>query len=64
MRIEYGTGAIAILFLFVIMILNLQLTELRAVGTEYIQNLPLGTIIGCLFLFELVSIVPVRKRYI
>ena len=26
--------------------LNLQLTELSAVGTEYTQNLPLGTIIG------------------
>lgn len=51
-------GAIAILFLFVVMMLNLQLTELSAVGTEYTQNLPLGTIIGSLFLFELVSIVP------
>ena len=39
-------GAIAILFLFVVMMLNLQLTELSAVGTEYTQNLPLGTIIG------------------
>ena len=28
------------------MMLNLQLTELSAVGTEYTQNLPLGTIIG------------------
>jgi len=46
MRIEYGAGAIAILFLFVVMMLNLQLTELSAVGTEYTQNLPLGTIIG------------------
>ena len=38
--------------------LNLQLTELSAVGTEYTQNLPLGAIIGSLFLFELVSILP------
>lgn len=51
-------GAIAILFLFVVMMLNLQLTELSAVGTEYTQNLPLGAIIGSLFLFELVSILP------
>lgn len=51
-------GAIAILFLFVVMMLNLQLAELSAVGSEYTQNLPLGTIIGSLFLFELVSILP------
>lgn len=56
-------GAIAILFLFVVMMLNLQLTELSAVGTEYTQNLPLGTIIGSLFLFELVSIVPGFTAY-
>lgn len=51
-------GAVTVLFLFVIMMLNLQLTELSAVGNEYTQNLPLATIIGSLLLFELVSLVP------
>lgn len=51
-------GAIAILFLFVVIMLNLQLAELSAVGSEYTQNLPLGGIIGSLFLFEMVSILP------
>ena len=51
-------GAVTVLFLFVIMMLNLQLTELSAVGNEYTQNLPLATIIGSLLLFELVSFVP------
>lgn len=51
-------GAIAVLFLFVVMMLNLQLAELTAVGSEYTQNLPLGAIVGSLFLFELVSILP------
>lgn len=51
-------GAVAVLFLFVIMMLNLQLAELNAVGSEYTQNLPLGAILGSLFLFELVSILP------
>jgi NADH-ubiquinone oxidoreductase chain 6 len=51
-------GAIAILFLFVVMMLNIQLSELSATGSEYTQNLPLGTIVGSLFLFELVSILP------
>ena len=35
-------GAIAILFLFVVMMLNLQLAELNAMASEYTQNLPLG----------------------
>src|SRR5690242_7134363 len=51
-------GAVTVLFLFVIMMLNLQLTELSAVGNEYTKNLPLATIIGSLLLFELVSVVP------
>lgn len=51
-------GAIAILFLFVVMMLNLQLTELTSSGKEYTQNLPLGAIVGSLFLYEFVSILP------
>jgi NADH-ubiquinone oxidoreductase chain 6 len=51
-------GAIAVLFLFVVIMLNIQLSELSATGTEYTQNLPLGAIVGSLFLFELVSILP------
>lgn len=51
-------GAIAILFLFVIMMLNLRLVELIDTGQEYTQNLPLGAIIGSLFFFELISILP------
>jgi NADH-ubiquinone oxidoreductase chain 6 len=49
-------GAIAILFLFVIMMLNLRLVELIDTGQEYTQNLPLGAIIGSLFFFELLSL--------
>lgn len=53
-------GAIAILFLFVVMMLNLQLAELNTVGKEYTQNLPLGLLLGSLFIFELVSLVPYK----
>lgn len=49
-------GAIAILFLFVVMMLNLRLVELLDTGKAYTQNLPLGTILGALFFFELLSI--------
>jgi NADH-ubiquinone oxidoreductase chain 6 len=52
-------GAIAILFLFVIMMLNLRLVELVDTGQEYTKNLPMGAFLGSLFLFEFISILPV-----
>lgn len=51
-------GAIAILFLFVVMMLNIQLTEIVSVGREYTKNLPLGFIVGSLFFFEILSLLP------
>lgn len=54
-------GAVTVLFLFVIMMLNLQLAELNAVGKEYTQNLPLGAILGSVFLFEVTSVLPQRS---
>src|ERR1700712_2571448 len=51
-------GAIAILFLFVIMMLNLRLVELVDTGKEYTQSLPLGTLLGALFFFEVLSLTP------
>lgn len=50
-------GAIAVLFLFVIMILNLQLAELTTHSKEYTQNLPLGAIVGSLFSLVIISII-------
>lgn len=51
-------GAIAILFLFVIMMLNLRLVELVDTGQEYTKSLPMGAILGSLFIFELSSFLP------
>lgn len=51
-------GAIAILFLFVVMMLNINLTEIVSVGREYTKNLPLGLIVGSLFFFEILSLIP------
>jgi NADH-ubiquinone oxidoreductase chain 6 len=51
-------GAIAILFLFVVMMLNINISSLTSVGSEYTKNLPLGLIVGSLFFFEILSIVP------
>ncbi len=51
-------GAIAILFLFVVMMLNIRIVEIISVGSEYTKNLPLGLIVGSLFFFEILSIIP------
>lgn len=51
-------GAIAILFLFVIMMLNLRLVDLIEVGKDFTKNLPLGLLIGSVLFLYLVSVVP------
>jgi NADH-ubiquinone oxidoreductase chain 6 len=43
-------GAIAILFLFILMMINIKLTDILEVGTDYTKNLPLALIIGVLFI--------------
>lgn len=48
-------GAIAILFLFIIMLLNIKISEYTDTNKN---NLPLGTIIGLLFLLPIYSIMP------
>lgn len=47
-------GALAILFLFVVMMLNIRLVELIENSTRYI---PIGIIIGIVFLIELLVVV-------
>ena len=56
-------GAITVLFLFVIMMINIKLVDLLDVGTEYTQNLPLGLIITGLFFYEMLTISPININY-
>jgi NADH-ubiquinone oxidoreductase chain 6 len=51
-------GAIAILFLFILMMINIKLTDILEVGTDYTQNLPLALMVGGLFIFGVFSILP------
>ena len=51
-------GAITVLFLFVIMLLNIRLSEIIETNKAYTKNLPLALIIGALFIYELFSIMP------
>jgi NADH-quinone oxidoreductase subunit J len=50
MLIVVYVGAVAVLFLFVIMMLDVDFLELRE---GFIQYLPVGVVIGGIFLFEL-----------
>ena len=49
-------GAITVLFLFVIMLLNIRLSEIIETSTNFTKNLPLALIIGLLFIYELCRI--------
>jgi NADH-ubiquinone oxidoreductase chain 6 len=51
-------GAIAVLFLFVIMMINIKLTDILETGSQYTKNLPLAFAIGSLFIFIIFQLIP------
>jgi NADH-ubiquinone oxidoreductase chain 6 len=51
-------GAITVLFLFVIMMINIKLVDILETGSEYTKNLPLALSVGGLLLYEIFSITP------
>jgi len=51
-------GAITVLFLFVIMMLNIKLADILETGSQYTKNIPLALAIGSLFIYELFTIMP------
>lgn len=48
-------GAIAILFLFVIMMLNVRLTELHEIGSDYSKNFPLAIVVAASLSYIILS---------
>src|SRR5213592_5158331 len=56
MLIVVYVGAVAVLFLFVIMMLDVDFTELRE---GFLNYLPIGIVIGIVFLVELLWVVAV-----
>ena len=50
-------GAVAVLFLFVVMMLDVDFAELRA---GFIRNAPLGAVVGIILLIELIMVVGFR----
>lgn len=51
-------GAVAILFLFVVMMLDIRVTELRETGRAYTQSIPIGTIVAVVAALEVLSLAP------
>jgi len=51
-------GAIAVLFLFVIMMINIKLADILETGHQYTKNIPLALAIGSLFIFIIFTIIP------
>src|ERR1700739_1778435 len=51
-------GAIAVIFLFIIMMINIKLTDILDIGSQYTKNLPLAITIGLLFMYEIFTIMP------
>jgi len=51
-------GAIAVLFLFVIMMINIKTTDILETGSQYTKTLPLALSVGFLFIYEIYKIIP------
>ena len=51
-------GAITVLFLFVIMMVNIRLLDILEIGNEYTKNLPLALLVGTLFVYEIFNVLP------
>src|SRR6267142_2765199 len=49
---------ISVLFLFVIMMINISLTDIIDTGKQYTKNLPLAFVVASLFIFEMFNILP------
>lgn len=51
-------GAITVIFLFTVMMVNIKLTDIVETGTQYTKNIPLALGISSLFIYEFFTITP------
>jgi NADH-ubiquinone oxidoreductase chain 6 len=51
-------GAIIVLFLFVIMMINIKLTDILETGYQYTKNIPLAFAVSGIFLYEFFNVLP------
>ena len=52
-------GAITVLFLFVVMLINIRLSDILEVGSQYTKNLPIAIGISSLFAYDIFTIIPI-----
>jgi NADH-ubiquinone oxidoreductase chain 6 len=57
-------GAITVLFLFVIMLLDINLEDIVELGSEYSKNIPLALFIAFVFVYEIFNILPFITVYV
>ncbi len=53
-------GAIAVLFLFVIMMINIDLSEIVVTGSQFFKNLVLGLVLLLIFISIIYSLIPLN----
>ena len=51
-------GAIIVLFLFVIMMINIKLTDILEIGYQYTKNIPLALTVSGLFFYVFFNVLP------
>jgi len=51
-------GAIMVIFLFIVMMLNIKQSQIIEIGKAYTKNIPLGFLIGLILYYELINILP------
>jgi NADH-ubiquinone oxidoreductase chain 6 len=51
-------GAITVIFLFIIMMINIKLSDITEETIQYTKNIPLAILIGSLFIYEIFNILP------
>jgi NADH-ubiquinone oxidoreductase chain 6 len=56
-------GAIAVLFLFIILMINIKLTDILDTGYNFTKNLPIGLIIASLLFFIFFSVATLPTYY-
>jgi NADH-ubiquinone oxidoreductase chain 6 len=56
-------GAIVVLFLFVIMMINVRISEILEIGSQYTKNVPLALIVSILFIYEFITVLPTILAY-
>jgi NADH-ubiquinone oxidoreductase chain 6 len=54
-------GAISVLFLFIIMMIDIKSVDILDIGRDYSKNLPLALLIGVLFIYSIFILIPILQ---